>query len=47
MIETDYFILSGEQYQEFYMEALKLNVTLDYFLLEFCDVTGPMIECEQ
>jgi hypothetical protein len=41
MIETDYYILNGEQYQEFYTEAQKLGVTLDHYLLEWCDVEGP------
>lgn len=40
MIETNYYILNGEQYQEFYTEAQKLGVSLDYFLDEFCDVSG-------
>ena len=40
MIETDYFILDGEQYQEFYTEAAKVGVTLDYYLMEFCDTEG-------
>jgi hypothetical protein len=43
MIETDYFILNGEQYQEFYTEAQQLGITLDHFLLEWCDVQGPMV----
>jgi hypothetical protein len=43
MIETDFFILSAEQYQEFYTEAQELGITLDYLLLEFCDVEGPYI----
>jgi hypothetical protein len=45
MIETDYFILNGEQYQEFYTAAQEVGVSIDYFLLEFCDVTGPDIYC--
>ena len=40
MIETDFFILNGEQYQEFYTEAKQVGVSLDYYLLEFCDVEG-------
>jgi hypothetical protein len=43
MIETDFYILSGEQYQEFYTEAQKIGVTIDYFLDEFCYVEGPYI----
>ena len=47
MIETDFFILDGEQYQEFYTEAQQLGITLDYFLLEFCDVQGPMVTVDK
>jgi len=43
MIETDFYILNGEQYQEFYTEAQKLGVSIDYFLDEFCDTEGPYI----
>ena len=38
MIETDYFILDGEQYQEFYTEAQQVGVTLDHYLMEWCIV---------
>ena len=41
MIETDFYILNGEQYQKFYTEAQKIGVTLDHYLLEWCDVEGP------
>jgi hypothetical protein len=41
MIETDFFILNGEQYQEYYTEATKVGVTLDYYLMEFTDTEGP------
>ena len=44
MIETDYFILDGKQYQQFYTEAQELGVTVDYYLMEFMFVTGPMVE---
>lgn len=40
MIETDFFILNGEQYQQFYTEAQELGVTVDYYLMEWCDVEG-------
>ena len=43
MIETDFFILTQEQYDQFSIDAQKLNLSLDYFLLEFCDVIGPVI----
>ena len=41
MIETDYYILNGQQYQEFYTEAQKLGMNIDRYLMEFCDVEGP------
>ena len=40
MTETDFFILNGEQYQEYYTEAQCVGVTLDHYLLEWCDVEG-------
>lgn len=46
MIETDFFVLNGEQYQEFYTLAQEIGVSLDYYLLEFCDVEGPYIDSD-
>jgi hypothetical protein len=43
VIETQFFILTLEQYQEHLHDAEELNVTLDYYLSEFCDVQGPLI----
>ena len=43
MIETNFYILNGEQYQEYYTEAQKLGISIDYFLDEFCDTEGPYI----
>ena len=40
MIETDYFIITQEQHDEFYTEATKVGVSLDHYLLEWCDVEG-------
>ena len=44
MIETDYFILSAEQYQQFYTEAQELGVNVDRFLMEWMDVDGATVE---
>jgi hypothetical protein len=44
MIETEHFILTAEQYQQFYMEAQELGVNIDRFLLEWCDVDGVTVE---
>ena len=41
MIETSYFILTGEQYQEFHTEAQELGMNIDRYLMEFCDIEGP------
>jgi hypothetical protein len=46
MIETDFYILSQEQYDENLQFANELGITVDYFLLEFCDVQGPYITVE-
>ena len=46
MIETNFFLLSQEQYDEFKKEADELNLSLDYFLLEFCDVIGERVIVE-
>ena len=43
MIETNFYILNGEQYQEYYTEAQKLGISIDYYLDEFCDTEGPCI----
>ena len=40
MIETEFFILNGDQYQEFYTEAQQVGVSIDYYLMEFCSVEG-------
>jgi hypothetical protein len=47
VIETQFFILTAEQYQEHLHDAEKLNVTLDYYLSEFCEVQGPLITLEK
>ena len=46
MIETNFYILDAQQYQQFYTEASELGLSIDYYLDEFCDVTGPLIECD-
>jgi hypothetical protein len=38
MIETDYHILPEKVYLDVVVEAMKLNVSVDYFLMEFCEV---------
>ena len=38
MIETDYFIITQEQYDEFNPEAEEVGVNLDYYLMEWCIV---------
>jgi hypothetical protein len=38
MIETDYFILPTDLYVQCCNNAEELDVSLDYFLMEFCEV---------
>ena len=40
MIETDFFFLSPEQYQQSLQDAAIEGVSIDYYLLEFTDVFG-------
>jgi len=47
MIETDFFILTEEQFQEYSQLADEESVTLDYYLSEFCSVQGPNITIEK
>jgi len=46
MIETQFFILDAEQFQEYSTLADEVGVSLDYYLSEFCDVEGPYITCD-
>ena len=46
MIETEFYILSQEQYEENLQFANELGITLDYFLLEFCEIEGPLISSD-
>jgi hypothetical protein len=46
MIETDFFILTPEQYRENVQAASIEGVTIDYYLLEFCNVEGEWVEVE-
>jgi hypothetical protein len=43
MIETDFFFLSHEQYQQTQQDAAIEGVSIDYYLMEFCDVEGDWI----
>ena len=47
MIETDFFILTQEQFDEYTQLASIEGVTLDYYLSEFCEVQGPKISTEK
>jgi hypothetical protein len=47
MIETDFFILTPEQFDEYSQHAAIEGVTLDYYLSEFCDIQGPKISTEK
>jgi hypothetical protein len=43
MIETDFFILTKEQYDFVSDSAEQLNLSVDYYLMEFCEVEGPYV----
>jgi hypothetical protein len=43
VIETEFFILTPEQYEEHVQDADELGISIDYYLSEFCDVQGPLI----
>ena len=43
MIETQFFIMSQEQYDEAYNDAQEVGVNVDYFLMEFCNVEGDLV----
>ena len=47
MIETEFFILTHEQHEEYSQYAAIEGVTLDYYLSEFCDIRGPEITIEK
>ena len=47
MIETQFFIIDPERYPEFVAEAAIEGVSVDYYLLEFCDVEGEWVTAEQ
>lgn len=44
MIETDYFILGTEEYQEAKQDADNLGIRVDYYLMEFCTIEGNWVE---
>lgn len=46
MIETKFYVLSEEHYREYKTEAQTLGVDLDYYLLEFCQISGPDVHKE-
>lgn len=46
MIETNYYILTEEQYHQFQSDADELGLSIDYFLDEFCIVTGEYVQCD-
>ena len=43
MIETQFFILTQEQYDENTSEAEQLGINVDYYLMEFCDTEGEYV----
>ena len=47
VIETQFFILTPEQYEEHLQDANELGISIDYYLSEFCEVQGPKITIEK
>jgi hypothetical protein len=45
MIQTQFFILSQEQYNQVFIDAQELGVSVDYYLSEFCAVEGDLVYC--
>ena len=43
VIETQFFILTSEQYEEHIQDANELGISIDYYLSEFCEVQGPKV----
>lgn len=46
MIETNFFILTPQQFEENLIEAQELGVSLDYYLMEFCHTEGDYVTVE-
>jgi hypothetical protein len=44
VIETQFFILDAEQFQEYSQLADEIGVSIDYYLDEFTQITGPNVE---
>lgn len=42
-VETEFFILSEQDYHVLSQDAKELNVSLDYLLFEFCDIQGEQV----
>lgn len=43
MIETNFFILTPDQYCQTLQDAAIEGVTVDYYLMEFCSIEGEWI----
>ncbi len=46
MIETQFFILSEQDFAQYSTEANEIGVTIDYYLSEFCEVKGEWVTTE-
>jgi hypothetical protein len=44
MIETDYFILSAQEYQRAKQDSNNIGVNVDYYLMEFCTYEWEWVE---
>ena len=43
MIETKFYLLSEKDHLEYTMKAESVGVDIDYYLLEFCSVSGTSV----
>jgi len=44
MIETNFFLLSPEQYQQTLQDAAVEGVSVDYYLMEFCHIEEELVK---
>ena len=46
MIETQFYILGNQEYQEAKQDADELGISVDYYLFEFVNTQGFYVEPE-
>lgn len=43
-VNTNYFCLYKSQFEEFSKQAEELNLPIDYFLMEFCELRNVPVD---